>query len=422
MLGRHPCIVSQVRGGPRGGGGAPVGGDWHDRLMRTISQEQRRARLATRHRLATRADSVEATVRAMTCLHATEPASVYLSAFARAEVSTADIDRALYEDRSVAKQLAMRRTLFAFPRDLLPSAWSSASERVAKQLRPRLAKEVEAAGIAKRGDAWISRTYDAVLRTLTDDGPATTAELRERVPKLGVRLEIAPGKKYGGVFPIAPRVLGTLGATGQIMRGTNAGDWRSSRPRWTLTEEWLGEPVERTDEAAGYAELVRRWLHTFGPGTEADIVWWLGATKGAVRRALGDVGAVEVGLAEGQGYLLPDDLDDVPEPEPWAALLPTLDPTTMGWKERDFYLSPEDKPFLFDTNGNAGTTAWWGGRIVGCWVQDDDGTVRVVQRDDVGAEGKAALDVEAERLTGWLAGTRVLSVYSSQQMKSARLP
>ena len=206
------------------------------------------------------------------------------------------------------------------------------------------------------------------------------------------------------------------------MRGTNTGDWRSSRPRWTLTEEWLGEPMVRTDAETGYAELVGRWLRTFGPGTQADIVWWLGATKTAVRRALGDVGAVEVRLAEGPGYLMPDDLDDVPEPEPWAALLPTLDPTTMGWKERDFYLSPEDKGYLFDSNGNGGTTAWWGGRIVGCWVQEDDGTVRVVLRNDVGAEAMAALEAEAERLTRWLAGTRVSSVYQSLQMKSARLP
>ena len=135
--------------------------------------------------------------------------------------------------------------------------------------------------------------------------------------------------------------------------------------------------------------LVERWLRTFGPGTEADLVWWLGATKGAVRRALGELGAVEVGLGDGVGYLLPDDLDDVPEPEPWAALLPVLDPTTMGWKQRDFYLADDDVPHLFDSNGNAGTTAWWDGRIVGCWVQDDDGVVSVVLRHDVGSDGAA---------------------------------
>ena len=112
------------------------------------------------------------------------------------------------------------------------------------------------------------------------------------------------------------------------------------------------------------------WLRTFGPGTEADVVWWLGATKGAVRRALADVSAVEVALADGTpGWLLPDDVDEVAAPEGWAALLPALDPTTMGWKQRDFYLG-EHAAKIFDSNGNGGPTMWWNGRIVGGWTQD----------------------------------------------------
>ena len=78
----------------------------------------------------------------------------------------------------------------------------------------------------------------------------------------------------------------------------------------------------------------------------------------------------------GTGWVLPDDVEPVDDVEPWAALLPVLDPTVMGWKERDFYLGPH-APHLFDSNGNAGTTAWWDGRIVGCWVQDDAGVVEV---------------------------------------------
>lgn len=38
---------------------------------------------------------------------------------------------ALYDDRTIVKQLAMRRTLFVFPRELLPAAWGSTSARVA---------------------------------------------------------------------------------------------------------------------------------------------------------------------------------------------------------------------------------------------------------------------------------------------------
>jgi hypothetical protein len=91
----------------------------HDGGVRVVSDEERRARLAVRHSLAgeSRAASVEASVAAATCLHA----NVYLSAFARSDASRADMSRALYEDRSVVRQLAMRRTVFAFPRDLLPA-------------------------------------------------------------------------------------------------------------------------------------------------------------------------------------------------------------------------------------------------------------------------------------------------------------
>jgi hypothetical protein len=388
--------------------------------MREVTDGQRRARLAGRHAIAQRAASVERAVAQMTCLHATEPASVYLSAFARTEASQADIDRALYEERTVVKQLAMRRTLFVFPRDLLPAVWGSASTRVASQLHTRLAKEVESNGLAPDGEHWVTAMADAVLGSLRTEGPATTAELRVRIPDLGQRLEMAPGKAYGGSFPIAPRLLGTLAASGRILRGANEGGWHVSRPRWTLTEDWLGEPARPADAATGYAALVESWLHTFGPGTEADLVWWLGATKSAVRRALGELGAVEVALTDGVGYLLPDDVDDVPEPEPWAALLPVLDPTVMGWKQRGFYLADEDVPHLFDTNGNAGSTAWWDGRVVGCWVQDPAGAVSVVLRHDVGSDGAHALEAEASRLTTWLDGHRVGTVYPSALMKSAQ--
>ena len=72
--------------------------------------------------------------------------------------------------------------------------------------------------------------------------------------------------------------------------------------------------------------------------------------------------------------------------------------------------------------GNGGTTAWWDGRVVGCWVQDDAGVVQVVLCEEVGEEGAAALAAEAERLTYWLDGTRISTVYTSPQMKSAKLP
>ena len=181
--------------------------------------------------------------------------------------------------------------------------------------------------------------------------------------------------------------------------------------------DWLGELPEPLPGREGYAELVRRWLWTFGPATTNDLAWWLGSTKGAAVHALADVGAEAVALdGAGEGWLLPDDLAEVAPVEPWPALLPVLDPTVMGWKERDFFLGPHAEA-LFDRNGNAGTTAWWDGRVVGCWVQDDDGVVLVRFLEDIPARAGAALQEEADRLTSWLDGVRVSTVYPSPAMK-----
>lgn len=382
--------------------------------LRTVSDDERRARLAARHALDPehRVASVPAAVAAMTCLHATEPANVYLSAHARSGATRADVHRALYEDRSVVLQLAMRRTVFAFPRTVLPAVWGSASARVAAQLAARLAKEVEANGLAADGVAWVADTCAAV-RTRLHEAPATTQQLREDLPALALRLELAPGKRYGGEFPIAPRVLSVLAADGSVLRGEPAAGWKVSRPFWTTTETWLGAAPEPMEEREGYEELVRRWLWSFGPGTEADLVWWLGATKGAVRRALADVGAREVRLTDGSAaWLHPDDTAQVAAPEPWAKLLPALDPTTMGWRGRGFYLG-DLAPRLFDSNGNGGPTAWWNGRIVGGWTQAPDGEVVIVPAAPLPSEARHPLAAEAERLTAWLDGEVVRSVYQS---------
>jgi hypothetical protein len=364
---------------------------------------------------------VAAATEAMTCLHATEPASVHLAAFARCGAGIEEVDKALYDDRSVVKQLAMRRTVFVFPRELLPAVWGSAAARVAAQQRDRLARDLAKAGVTDDGPAWVEATSAAVLATLHARGPMTTAQLRASLPALAERLVVSPGKKYGGEFPVAPRVLTTLAASGAIVRGENDGGWKLSRPRWTVTEDWVdvGPPLP---EAEGYAALVHSWLRTFGPGTEIDIVWWLGASQAAVRRALADLEAVEVGLAQGTGWVLPDDLDDEEPVQPWAALLPALAPTTMGWKVRRFYLGDNARQMaqrLFDTNGNAGPTAWWDGRVVGGWIQREDGTVVVVPAEKLDPAATRALGDKARELTARLAGDVVKSLYQSPLVRAS---
>ncbi|WP_438472617.1 winged helix DNA-binding domain-containing protein [Rhodococcus erythropolis] len=386
--------------------------------MRHVSDDERRARIGVRHALAPsfRVDSPEAATRAMTVLHATESATVYLSCWARVRsLDATDVDNALYDQRSLVKQLAMRRTLFTFPRDLLPAAWSSASARVANTERARMAKDVVKAGIAVDGNDWLDRARAEVLTLLTDAPEGLSAlEVRQAVPMIDVKVEGSAGEIWS-----APRVLTHLGATADIMRGANTARFPVSRPLWTLTRHWLDDAPTDLESADGYREIVRRWLHSFGPGTEDDIVWWLGSTKTVVRAALAELEAVAVSLDGGDtGWLLPDDVATVCDPGPWVALLPVLDPTIMGWKNRDFYLGPHRNQ-LFDTRGNAGTTAWVDGRVVGCWIQDAAGVVHVRVLESVSADAQRSLDAEAVRLTEWLGGVKIGTGYVSQAMKQA---
>lgn len=398
--------------------------------VRHVDDVERRARMASRHALAPqhRLRTVDEVVRAMTVLHATEAYSIHLAVAARAEgLGPDDVEQALNVDRSVVRQLAMRRTLFVFPRDLLPAAWGSAAARTAQMELKTMHRVVQEAGLTDDPEAWWDEVSVQLLERVSQLGQVNAREASTLVPALEARVTVGAGRWTTSV-PLGPRAFTLLGAQGRMVRAGNVGHWRLARPTWAVTGDVLPDVGAPLKPEEGYAELVRRWLHTFGPGTETDVVWWLGATKTAVRRALADVGAVPVSLDSGDvGWVLPDDVEP-PEPheEPYATLLPVLDPTLMGWKQRDFYLDPADVPYLFDTNGNGGTTAWWNGRVVGCWVQDDDGRVRVLvlpqHVDEVGSDGMRALEAEAERLSGFLGGTVIASVYKSRQMKGEVLP
>lgn len=377
--------------------------------MRSFDPAERRARLARRHYLTPdrAAEPITTITGALVGLHATDPATPYLSLWARVPGFTvADLDAELYQRRGVVKHLAMRRTLWVVRADDLPVVQAAASDRVADNERRRLVADVQKAGVAADGDRWLDRACEAVLAHLTDHGPTSARQLREALPELAGSYDPAPGKRWGGDTPLSPRVLTVLSVRGDIVRGPNDGAWTVSRPRWAAASHWLSPSAEAAAIESARAKLVCAWLRAFGPATVTDIKWWFGNTLTWARHALRDIDAVEVDLDGTPGYALHHDLDPEPEPEPWGALLPGLDVSTMGWYDRDWYLGAH-RGQVFDTNGNAGPTAWWNGRVVGGWGQDADGRVQVRLLEDVGRDAQQALARRADELTDWLGGVRI---------------
>jgi hypothetical protein len=377
--------------------------------MRSMTPAERRARLALRHRLApqARTDDVLEIARSMVVLHATDPATVYLSVAARSvEAGPAAVERALYDDRTLLRMLAMRRTMFVAPTELVPVLQASTADGLAAKQRATYSRLIERGSDIADVPAWFAEAAEAAHAALLARGEATGAQLSADVPVLRTRVDPAPGKSYSRPTGVTTWVLVTLGCEGRIVRGRPNGSWISSQYRWSPVEAWLPGGIADVPAADARADLVRRWLRAFGPAPVADLKWWTGWNAGDVRKALALLEVTEVDLGGGAtGVVLSDDLEPAPGPEPWAALLPALDPTPMGWQERGWFLGGHG-PALFDRSGNIGPSVWWDGRVVGGWAQRADGEIAVRVLEDVGAEAEGAIEREAARMSAWFGDVR----------------
>lgn len=376
--------------------------------MRRVTVDERRARLAERHALTPAAGTgtaLEATQR-LVALHATDPGTVHLSLAARlSRPHVAAAEQALYGDHSLVRMLGMRRTVFVVPAEIVGVVQAACTADIAARERRKLVGYLEGSGI-DGAPAWLREVEQATLAALRERGDALAADLSEDVPELQRQIVVGSGR-WSGTTRLSTRVLFLLAADGLIVRGRPRGTWLSSQYRWATARDWLGTDAAEPPRAQAQAELARRWLTAFGPGTVADLAWWTGWTMTQTRRALARLETVDVTLDGGDpGLVLADDVDVVPPASPWAALLPALDPTPMGWKERDWYVG-DHRPMLFDRSGNIGPTVWWSGRVVGGWAQRPDGTIAHRLLEDIGADGAAAVDTQVARLQAWFDDARV---------------
>lgn len=381
-------------------------------MTRRIGVDERRARLVLRHHLAgqTRVDRPAEAAAGVVVLHATDPASVYLQALARMRVpARSTVEHALYDERSLVRMLGMRRTMFVAPVEFASVVQAAATRAIAvrerRRLLQRITAAVEALGVPDV-DAWLTDVQEATLRALLARGEATAAELSTDEPRLRTQVLMAEGKKYEAMTNITTWVLNLLSMEGRIVRGRPRGSWISSQYRWAPLQSWLPDGLAERPVVDAQAELIRQWLARFGPGTLADLKWWTGFTLGEVRKAVARLDTVEVDLDGTPGLVLADDVEPVAAPgTPDAVLLPALDPTPMGWQQREWYLGSYGK-LLFDRSGNVGPTIWWEGRIVGGWGLPPSGGVAYRLLEDIGSDGVAAVEKSAAQVADWIGPVR----------------
>jgi hypothetical protein len=360
-----------------------------------------------RHHLGGTAVSAREVVRSVAALHSSDPITPYLACRARvAGFTVPDLEADLYARRHLWRIHTIRRTLFVVDVDDVPMFEAAATRDHAARERDRL---VGWLGTEASVDGLI-----AAVEAELEGREMATRELSKAIPDLARTVTVGSGR-WAATVPVSSRLLYVMAMEGRVVRTRPAGTWRSSQYRWSLAVDWYGGALPRLDPAEARRRLLERYLSTHGPVTVADIRWWTGWTAGHVKAALPGVGAREVTLEGDRGGLVLDG-DHLPDAgsvaERSAAFLPSLDSTTMGWKDREWYLGPHAAE-LFDTNGNAGPTIWVDGRVVGGWGQRPDGGVvfEVLEELDSGSAG--AVRDEADRLERWLDGPVVTPRFSS---------
>src|SRR5262249_34955006 len=277
----------------------------HGRMHR-IDIAERRRRLAVRHALAPahKARGEETgpaeIARRLVALHSTDPATVYLSVRARmaSPVPAGAVEGALYGRRELVRMLAMRRTVFVFPAELVPVVQVSTADRIAREQRSRLLKLLTDATTVPDPEPWLADVERSVLGHLAAfGGTATAAPPSAAEPRLETKIVLAAGKSYQASPTITSPVLPVLApqglaARGQGVRGGRIGSGLSQHARWFLADPWLPDNAGPVGEAAARAELARQWLAAFGPAPLADLKWWTGWTMTQVKQAIAGVDAV----------------------------------------------------------------------------------------------------------------------------------
>lgn len=394
-------------------------------VVHAFTRTDRRRRLVARHRLesSNRAASAAGVVAALAAVHSSDPATVFLSIGARLETpDIGAIEQALYVDRSLVRHHAFRRTLWVMSPAMIDAAHASATAKIAAvERRTMLRSVIESTDIPAstpdQATQWCAAALREVQREIDIAGPLTTRQIGQRLPHLTVPVILGAGTKHAGTAAAHTRILLVAGFDAVLLRTAPSGGWNSAEYAWADPSAWLGGPLGSSGVREAAATVVDAWLRRFGPATETDLRWWTGWTLAQLRTALGDVDAEPVDLGDdGSGWIAAGDRS-VPEPEASVALLPGLDATTMGWKERSWYLSDAASARTFDRWGNAGPTIWRNGEIVGGWAQREDGTVAIELYTALTADEQRQLDDEIDRFRAFVGDTRIRVRFPSANQK-----
>jgi hypothetical protein len=320
--------------------------------------------------------SAEQVAERLLAVQGQDPRGARLAVRARTSgVTAAAVDWALSEERSLLITWLNRGTLHLVRSEDYWWLHALTTPPLVASSARRLRQEGVGEDDAERG----VRTIE---QALTDEGPQTRLQLRERLEWAGVPVE--------GQALVHLLFLATL--RGIAVRGPMVGKEHA----YVLVRDWLGEQAP-VDREKALAELARRYLVGHAPADDRDLARWAGLP---LRDARAGLTAISSQLVERPDGLLELKKTPPPAPIPPPRLIGAYDPVLLGWTSREEIIGPHE--FLVTNNGLFRPFAMVKGRAVATW-RLAGGKVTIEHLGKVSKKDAAALEVDAARVLDFFA-------------------
>lgn len=369
-------------------------------------------RLASHH-LDVRLGEEELPEAAARCgLQDSPPGSALLGFHARVEGVTADLVDAAVQDRSMLLTWSMRGAPYFVPAadaDVYTTGVLPVTEDARRHFVVGVGQAVDRLGltVTEAVDIVTVATREVLSgRQLAID--ELGAEVAERIaPELtaqqrGVWREEGP---YAKGQPIGEAVVHFCVRLLALQRTVCFAPRAGNKAPFVLTEEWLGHRVATTEAATSRAELLRRYLRSYGPSDRAGFAAWLGVRVGDVDPwwSLLEDELVEVDF-DGTAWILAAHLDTLRTARKPAGvrLLPPRDPYTQ-LRDRGTIVDSAHHRRLWRATGAPGAILA-DGEIIGTWRGRKRGRRLSIELETfegftpLSPERRAALVAEAESL------------------------
>lgn len=290
-------------------------------------------------------------------LHSTDLKTSYLSLFARTnKFKKINLEKELYENKTLARIRGMRRTLFVETTNQIPIVYAATFNLIERSFE----KFMEFHKISLREYQEISQNILKILK----EKELSASEIRK---ELNSKSNI-------------PAIIQVMSNRGLLIRGRPIKDWKDRRNKYARFKDYFPNlELNQFKEKKAIQFLVEKYVKAYGPVTELDIAWWTGLTKTQIKSALkcieSQIKRLKIASTQNSYIIFKEQIENaINNPlsgKHTLTILPLLDPYPMGYKDRERYIDTKHYNKIFDRSGNITSTIFLDGAVIGVWDTEE---------------------------------------------------